>query len=95
MIFSLVNNEAVISSLFKVAGFTYGPLLGMFTFGIFTKYKINDQLMPILAITAVLFSVLVYFNFKIGFEILIINGFFTFILMFILSLSNKTLGNTK
>jgi len=75
----------VISSLFKIAGFTYGPLLGLYAFGLFTKHKVRDKLVPAIAVLSVLASVLSdkysddLFSFKFGFFILIINGLFTFI----------------
>ena len=43
LIFNSINNEAVIKELFRAAGFTYGPLLGLFSFGILTKNKISDR----------------------------------------------------
>ena len=42
-IFNLINDESVVNAIFKAAGYTYGPLLGLFAFGIFTKYKIRDK----------------------------------------------------
>ena len=45
-----INDQSVIKSLFTVAGYTYGPLLGMFSFGLFTKYKLKDKFVPIIAI---------------------------------------------
>ena len=81
----LINDPSVISSLFKIAGFTYGPLLGLYAFGLFTKHKVRDKLVPVIAVLSVLASVLLdkysndLFNFKFGFFILIINGLFTFI----------------
>ena len=43
MIFNSINDDSVIKSLFTVAGYTYGPLLGMYSFGLFTKLKVNDK----------------------------------------------------
>ena len=50
MIFNAINDDSVIKSLFTVAGYTYGPLLGMYAFGLFTKYKIHDKFVPIIAV---------------------------------------------
>ena len=91
----LINDPSVISSLFKIAGFTYGPLLGLYAFGLFTKSKVRDKLVPTIAVLSVLASVLLdkysndLFNFKFGFFILIINGLFTFIGL-LLILENKS-----
>ena len=50
LIFNAINDQSVIKSLFTVAGYTYGPLLGMFSFGLFTKYKVKDRFVPLVAI---------------------------------------------
>lgn len=90
LLFELINNQAVIDQLFTIAGYTYGPLLGLFSFGLFTKYKACDKLVPIIAIIAPVLSFLighfspVLFNgYQIGFELLIINGILTFIGLFL------------
>ena len=43
LLFNEINDQSVINSIFKAAGYTYGPLLGLFFFGIFTRYKIIDK----------------------------------------------------
>ena len=84
-IFKLISNENVIDVLFKVAGYTYGPLLGLFAFGILTKYSLKDRLIPLICTISPIISWLVYFyssslfNYKIGYETLIINAFLTFL----------------
>ena len=81
----LIADESVIAKLFKLAGFTYGPLLGLFAFGLFTKFKIRDKLVPIISILSVVISIIFdnysksWFGFDFGFEILIFNGLLTFI----------------
>jgi Na+/proline symporter len=92
LIFKLVNNEAVISSLFKAAGYTYGPLLGLFSFGLFTKFKLYDKWVPLVAILAPILSYLLnifserLFNgYRFGFEIILMNGLITFIGLLIVS----------
>ena len=50
LIFKALNNQSVINSLFTIAGYTYGPLLGMFAFGILTHYKSNDRLVPYISV---------------------------------------------
>lgn len=90
--FQTINDQAVISKLFTIAGYTYGPLLGLFAFGLFTKLKLKDKYVPFVAIISpVLCYVLSdnsvnWFNgYKFGFELLIINGIFTFIGLLIIS----------
>ena len=91
IVFKLINKESVISALFTVAGYTYGPLLGMYSFGLFTRLKVKDALVPIVAILAPLSCIglnfvtqYVYGESKFGFEMLIINGALTFIGLYLI-----------
>ena len=85
MIFRLVNNDSVINTVFTIAGYTYGPLLGLFAFGLFTKYKIKDKLVPVIALAAPIMSYLLnifcikWFDFYLGYTLLLFNGIFTFV----------------
>ena len=88
LIFNAINNEAVIKELFRAAGFTYGPLLGLFSFGILTKNKINDKYVVIITLISILLTGIYFYGmpmlvegFEAGFELIIINGFFTYILL--------------
>ena len=85
IIFKLINDNSMIGLILKLAGFTYGPLLGLFAFGIFTKYKVKDKLVPFICIAAPVVSYIIdkyqesiFGEFKIGLELLIINGLITF-----------------
>ncbi len=96
VIFSEVNNEAVISKIFTVAGYTYGPLLGLYAFGIITKRTIKDKFAPYIAIASpiVCFFLDIYskqlFNgYQFGFELILVNGLITFILLGLTSISAK------
>lgn len=91
VLFREINDQAVISRLFTIAGYTYGPLLGLFAFGMFTNKNVKDKLVPVVAIVAPLLSYIVSSNsdfllngYKFGFEILIFNGLLTFIGLFII-----------
>tara|TARA_B100000767_G_scaffold228170_1_gene218413 strand:- start:672 stop:2129 length:1458 start_codon:yes stop_codon:yes gene_type:complete len=84
--FKYILNSNVIDSLLTVAGYTYGPLLGLFAFGIFTNYKIKDRYVWIVALASVAIVFMLgnipadYLGgYMIGYELLPINGFFTFI----------------
>jgi len=87
VVFDLIFKDvSVIWELFKAAGYTYGPLLGLFAFGLITKSQIKDKFVWIVAIVAPLLSYILnlyskeLFNgYEIGFEILIINGILMFI----------------
>ena len=92
LLFDLIFKDvSVIWELFKAAGYTYGPLLGLFAFGLITKYKIKDKLVWVVAIAAPLVSYLIniyskeLFNgHEIGFEILIYNGLIMFLGLFLI-----------
>jgi Na+/proline symporter len=96
IIFKYVLEDNVISSLLQVASYTYGPLLGLFAFGIFTKYNIKDSYVWIIAILSVIAS---YFlnaysrqllnGYDFGYELLIVNGSLTFIGLIIIKKTTK------
>lgn len=92
----LIKDVSIIDKVFKFAGFTYGPLLGLYSFGLFTKIKVKDKWVPFLAIFAVVSSIILnlyslrWFGFSFGFEILIINGFIMFLgLLFVQKRESK------
>jgi Na+/proline symporter len=85
IIFRYVLEENVISSLLLVASYTYGPLLGLFAFGIFTKHNIKDKYVWIIAIVSVIisyllnaYSVKLFNGYSFGYELLIVNGLLTY-----------------
>ncbi len=85
IIFKELNDNSVISELFTAAGYTYGPLLGLYAFGLLTRWQIKDKWVPIVAIIAPILSYILknnsqdWFNYTMSFEHLIINGILTFI----------------
>ncbi|MDR0363515.1 MAG: sodium:solute symporter [Bacteroidales bacterium] len=92
LIFKPFHNDSLIKIIFDIASYTYGPLLGLFAFGLFTKRKIRDKWAPVLAILSPIicfilnkYSIIWFNGYKFGFELLIINGLITFIGLFILS----------
>jgi Na+/proline symporter len=78
MLFEQINDDSVVSSLFKIAGYTYGPLLGLYSFGIFLKLKPNDRHVPFFAILSCILTYFLASKFEIGFELLIYNGMIMF-----------------
>ena len=83
-------DDSVINLVYKVAGYTYGPILGMFAFGMFTRRKVRDRWIPLVAVAAPVLSALVQWwareawGYRIGFELLIYNAAFTMIGMSLL-----------
>jgi solute:Na+ symporter, SSS family len=92
LIFRSLNDRAIIDKLFTIAGYTYGPLLGLYSFGLFTKRKVNDKLTPFVAVLSPvicyflsMYSVELFNGYKFGFELLLLNGLLTFTGLWILS----------
>ncbi len=92
--FKFLNNKSIIDILLDVATYTYGPLLGLFLYGIFTKRKVFDALTPFICVAAPAFCYYLnnylaknlFGDYKIGLENLLINGILTFIGLYIASL---------
>ncbi|TYZ11825.1 sodium:solute symporter [Hymenobacter lutimineralis] len=85
LIFRAINDQSVITSVFKAAGYTYGPLLGLFSFGIFTRRGLHDRLVLPVCVAAPLLTWFInehseaWWGYKFGFEILMLNGLITFL----------------
>ncbi len=83
--FDAINNKSVIDAIYIIASYTYGPLLGMFAFGLFTKIKTEDKFIPYIAIISPLLCFVlnylfdIFLNYKFGYELLMINGMLTFL----------------
>jgi len=94
--FWLINDRSVINSLFKFAGYTYGPLLGLYAFGLFTTKKVIDKAVPAVCIGAPILSYFIdlyseslLWGYNFGFELLLVNGLLTFIGLWLLHLLQK------
>ncbi len=93
IMFRPFHNESLIDKIFEIAGYTYGPLLGLYTFGLFVKNrKTNDKFVPVIAISSPIISYVlnlysknIFFGYQFGFEILIVNGLLTFIGLMLIS----------
>ena len=95
--FRYLMEASAIQNLFRMAGFTYGPILGLFAFGLLTKKQIKDKFVPVIAILA---PVLTYFidvnseqllnGYKFGFELLLLNGVLMFVGLWLVTKNRKT-----
>jgi SSS family transporter len=92
MIYKWIDEPSMIGVILKVAAYTYGPLLGLFTFGILLKRSVQDNLVPIICIAAPIicffidkFQKQIFGSFEVGLELLIINGLLTFIGLLLIS----------
>ncbi|MEI8099422.1 MAG: sodium:solute symporter [Sediminibacterium sp.] len=92
LVFKLINNPSMIGVILKIASYTYGPLLGLFTFGILLNRNVKDNFVPIICVAAPIICFIIdkyqkvlFGNFEIGLELLIINGLITFLGLLIIS----------
>ncbi|GAA0878516.1 sodium:solute symporter [Algoriphagus jejuensis] len=89
--FHWLNDQSVINSVFIIAGYTYGPLLGLYSFGLFTTWRVKDRIVPYVAIAAPIVTFVIASNseqllwgYKFGFEALILNGLLMFLGLYLL-----------
>lgn len=85
-VFNLLNNTSVIDAVYILASYTYGPILGMFAFGIFTKKQVRDKYIPVVAVASPILCYILQRNseawfggYQFSYELLIFNALFTFI----------------
>ena len=90
ILFGYTQNRSIIDTIYTIVGYAYGPLLGMFVFGLFTRYQVRDRLVPIIAIISPLLCyatntlTLHIWGYQWGYELLLLNGVITFIGLFII-----------
>ena len=100
-VFNLLNNTSVIDAVYILASYTYGPILGLFAFGIFVKKQVKDKYIPLVAILSPILCFILDRNsqawfggYSFSYELLILNALFTFIgLLFLIR--KQTSGSTK
>jgi len=100
LVFYAMNNNSIIDIILDLAGYTYGPLLGLFAFGLISKRKLPNTLwVTLIALAAPILSYILsqqsktWFNgYQIGIELLLINGLFTYLGLLAISYKNKTDG---
>jgi Na+/proline symporter len=97
ILFRLINDESVVTAVFKVAGYTYGPLLGLFAFGILTKKQVHDRYVPVLGLLSPVITYIININseawlggYKFGFELLLLNGMIMFTGLWLLTKKTKS-----
>jgi solute:Na+ symporter, SSS family len=95
LLFKVFNNQAIIDTVFIVASYTYGPLLGLFGFGLLSKRKINDALSPVICLLApvltyviALYAPIFLGGYQFGFELLALNGLITYVGLLLISIKN-------
>ncbi|MBO4608018.1 MAG: sodium:solute symporter [Prevotella sp.] len=94
--FRLINSTSVIDAIYVMCSYTYGPLLGLFAFSLLTKKGTNDRWVPYIAVASPLICFIIetftktYTDYRFGYELLMLNGFLTFLGLYILSPSSDT-----
>ncbi|MCS6917657.1 MAG: sodium:solute symporter [Chitinophagales bacterium] len=95
LVFRVANQTAIITTVLTIAGYTYGPLLGLYAFGIFTRKSITDRWSWLVCVLAPLLSYVIslnsqrwFFGYQLGFELLLVNAFLTFFGLWLLALKN-------
>lgn len=95
ILFKQINSTSVIDAIYIICSYTYGPLLGIFGFGIFTKRRANDQATPYIAILSPIICYAIdwysshHLGYKLGYELLMLNGLITFSGLYIFSQKNN------
>lgn len=95
IIFQIVNNKSVIDAIYTIASYTYGPLLGLFAFGLFTHLQPRDKYVPYVAVASPVICYTIsslveqHTGYKFGYEMLMFNGALTFAGLFLISQKNK------
>ena len=93
LVFNSINDSSVVGMIFRVASYTYGPLLGLYAFGLFQKSKkVNDKLVPLICLLAPFLTYLINENSKVLFsgyvfdnELIVVNGLLTYVGLYITS----------
>lgn len=96
LVFARFKNGSLIYELFKISSYTYGPLLGLFFFGLFTRLEVKDRWVPLVCIASPIicyflnrYAPLLLNGYKFGFELLVVNGLLTFSGLWMLSYRKK------
>jgi Na+/proline symporter len=90
LLFRALNNRSIIDTIFTIAGYTYGPLLGLYAFGMFTRFQVKDKLVPAVVVLAPVLTFLIQhfskqlMNYVFSFELLLINGLLTFFFLWLI-----------
>ncbi|WP_442588239.1 sodium:solute symporter [Pedobacter sp. AW31-3R] len=99
LVFKIINDDSVVNSIFTAAGYTYGPLVGLFAFGMLTKRGVADRLVPYICIISPVLCYIInsnsvhWFGYVMSFELIVLNGLITFLLLWV---TGKTsLSQTK
>jgi Na+/proline symporter len=95
LLFRVVNSSSIIDAIYVLCGYTYGPLLGLFAFSLFTKRRVNDRIVPYIAVASPLICFAIdqlttrLTGYRFGYELLMLNGLLTFLGLYL----SKSMGH--
>ena len=95
LFFKVVNSTSLIDAIYIICGYTYGPLLGLFAYGLLTKCPVNDRLVPYIAVASPLLCYAIDYGvgkttgYHFGYELLMLNGLITFVGLYLSSKVQK------
>ena len=101
MIIHAIGSDSIIDAIYRIASYTYGPLLGLYLSGLYTKLKPKDKLVPYIAILSPILCfalemfMIQVFSYKMGYEMLLINGAITVVGLWIISLNNRNIATSS
>jgi len=99
LIIKAIGSDSIITAIYKLASYTYGPLLGLYFFGLYSRVKPADKYVPYVAIAAPILcfiieiAMLQLYNYRVGYELLLLNGLITGIGLWLISSKNKIMLN--
>ncbi|HLW09382.1 MAG TPA: sodium:solute symporter [Fermentimonas sp.] len=99
LIIKAIGSDSIITAIYKLASYTYGPLLGLYFFGLYSRVKPVDKYVPYVAIGAPILcfiieiAMLQLYNYRVGYELLLLNGLITGIGLWLISAKNKRMLN--
>ncbi|WP_347159758.1 sodium:solute symporter [Pontibacter chitinilyticus] len=91
LVFRVINDDSVVNAIFRAAGYTYGPLLGLFVFGMTSRRTVADKLVPFICLLSPLLTYVLdshsmaWIGYSMGFELIIINGLITYLCLLLTS----------
>lgn len=95
LIIEAIGSDSIITAIYKLASYTYGPLLGLYGFGLYSKVKPRDRYVPYIAISAPVLCFIIemllkqHYNYQVGYELLLLNGLITGIGLWLISTRKK------
>lgn len=99
LLFKAVNSQSLIDAIYTIVSYTYGPLLGLYAFGLFNRHAVHDRAVPYVCLASPILCYLIsqiticYWGYRFGYELLMFNGFLTFAGLWILRKKTNLYGN--